>query len=138
MLINGVEYSYSDIQFSFLGNFNVPGVTEINFESNQVKTNVLGAGTEPVARTRGSKSYDNSTITLHLKEIFRLIEANGFRSLESIPMFNLTLSFANGVDPIKTVTLPNCEFTKTGAGAATGDTSIATQIPIIHSAPIYQ
>lgn len=137
MLINGQEYAYADLQFSFLGNFNVAGVNAISWRSRTAKANVNGAGREPVARTRGGKEYEGS-ITLHSKEFFRLVEANGFNDLDDIPPFNLTVAFANGIDPVKTVVLPHCEFNESGLSATKGDVEIATDVPIIFTKPLYQ
>ena len=137
MLINGQEYSYVDLRFSMLGNYNVAGVNAIEWRATQAKANVAGAGAEPVARTRAGKEYSGS-ITIQPKEFFRLIQQNAFQDLTSIPPFNLTISFGNGVDPVRTVTLPYCEFLESGLGGSRGDTDLETAIPIIFARPDYQ
>ena len=48
-LINGVNYSWSNIKFNLFG-VPVVGITEINYTRKQNKENQYGAGVEPVSR----------------------------------------------------------------------------------------
>lgn len=136
-LINGEEYSHVHMKFSFLGNFNVVGVSSISWRRRTAKSNAYGAGGEPIARVRGKSEYEAS-IQFHSKEFFNLVRANGQRDIDDIPRFNLTISFANGVDPVKTVTLPNCEFSESGLSSDGGDELLQTEIPMILTKPIYE
>ncbi len=136
MLINGQEFSYADLTFSFLGNFNVAGVTAIEWKKTAAKQNLMGAGREPVARSRGGSEYTGSA-TLMTKDFFALVKAAGYLDLTEIPAFTLTVKFANGVDAPTVVSLPFTEFLESGLSGSRGDIEMSVQVPIIFAQPIY-
>jgi hypothetical protein len=72
-LINGVNYSWSNIKFNLFG-VPVVGITEINYTRKQAKENQYGAGVEPVSRGYGNVEYE-ADITLFLDEWRRIIAA---------------------------------------------------------------
>lgn len=129
MLKNGVEYGYASMRFSFLGNTDVKGVKSINYKVKRESENLMGAGDEPVAIGYGVKEYEGE-IQLMRKDIDAIRTAAGQKSLVDIPPFDIVIAFANGVDPIKTVTLRYVRFMEDGLEGATGDKELPLTIPI--------
>ena len=58
-LINGINYSWANITVIGLG---VPfiGITKIDYNAKQEKTNNYGAGSQPVSRGYGRVEYEGS------------------------------------------------------------------------------
>lgn len=129
-LVNGQGYSFSDIRISALGNLNIAGFKAITYTSTWQKQNSHGAQGEPVERTRSQKNYTGS-ITLTLKEVQRIREAAGKRSLVDIPPFPIAVSYANGADPVITDILEYCEFTDDPVTSSNGDTEIPVELPLV-------
>lgn len=129
MLDNGTEYSYSNLQFSFLGNTDVKGVKSISYKVKRESENLMGSGEEPVAIGYGPKEYEGE-IQLMRKTIQAIRKANGNKSLTQVPPFDIVHSFANGVDPISTVTLRYVRFMEDGLEGATGDKELPLTIPL--------
>lgn len=135
-LINGKGYSFTSLQLSLLGNTLVVGFRGIEYRTTQAKQNVHGAGGSPVERTHGQKNYEGS-ITLTVKEVKRIREAAGKRSLVDIPPFPVTVTYANGEDAATVDLLQYVEFTEDAITSADGDTSIDVDIPLVIGAIIY-
>mgnify|MGYP005667847715 CR=1 FL=1 len=130
MLINGQGYAHADLQLGLLGNFNVAGFKAISYSTTRQKQNSHGAQGRPVERTRSQINYEGS-ITLTLKEVKRIREANGKRSLTEIPPFPVTVSYANGVDAVTVDKLLYVEFTADPVTSSIGDTEIPVELPIV-------
>ena len=128
-LKNGQEFSYMHLNFSFLGNMDVKGVKSISYKEKRESENLYGAGGEPVAIGYGNKEYEGE-IELMRKDIIAIRDAAGKRSLLDIAPFDLIISFANGVDPVRTVTLRNVRFLEDGLEGATGDKELPLTIPL--------
>lgn len=136
MLINGQGYAHADLQLGLLGNFNVAGFKAISYNTTRQKQNSHGAQGLPVERTKSQVNYEGS-ITLTLKEVKRIREANGKRSLVEIPPFPITVSYANGVDAVTVDKLLYVEFTADPVSSSTGDTEIPVELPIVIGAILY-
>lgn len=135
-LVNGEGYNHTTLNLGLLGNPTVAGFLAIQYSTVQQKQNNMGAGTEPVERTRGGKTYAGS-ITLSVKEIIRIREAAGKRSLTEIPPFPATLSYSNGFDPVTTDVLQYVEFTEDNISSAVGNTAIEVVCPIVIGGILY-
>ena len=129
MLKNGIEYSYSSLQFSFLGNTDVKGVKSISYKVKRESENLKGAGDDPVAIGFASKEYEGE-IELMRKDINAIRKAAGQKSLVDIPPFDIIIAFANGVEPIITETLRYVRFMEDGMEGTTGDKELPLTIPI--------
>lgn len=129
MLENGVEYSYSHLQFAMLGNSDVKGVQSISYKVKKESENLMGTGDDPVGIGYGPNEYEGE-IKLMRKTIQAIRRASGNKSLTEVPPFDIVHSFANGVDPIKTVTLRYVRFMEDGLEGATGDKELPLTIPI--------
>lgn len=133
--INGVEYSWANIQFFFLGK-PVFGCTGMEYTTKQEKKNVYATGFEPVARAKGPKTYEGS-ITLLQSEYEALQKAvkaklpNG--DLCDIEPFDITVSYIPSGDSVNIVTdtLQNCEFLEVKKQSKQGDMNMEVTLPLI-------
>lgn len=129
MLVNGVEFSYSSLKFSLLGNTNVKGVKSISYKIKKESENLMGSGDEPVGIGYGGKEYEGE-IQLMRKDIMAIRKAAGGKSLVDIAPFTIVVAFANGTDAIKTETLRYVRFMEDGLEGSTGDKELPLTIPI--------
>ena len=129
MLVNGVEYSYVNLQFSFLGNTDVKGVKSISYKVKKESENLMGAGGEPVGIGYGPKEYEGE-IQLMRKDIMAIRKAAGGKSLVDIDPFDIVIAFANGTDPITTETIRFARFMEDGLEGSTGDKELPLTIPL--------
>lgn len=128
-LINGVNYSWSQIKFVLFG-VPVAGIVNISYNVKQEKTNNYGAGSEPVSRGYGRKSYEGS-IEIYLDEWKRVIAAAPSRDPLDIPMFPIQVLYGNSALTATQDTLLNCEFMENPFDAKEGDTKMTVKIPLI-------
>ena len=135
-LINGKGYSFASVQIGLLGNPLVIGIKGIEYGTTQAKQNVHGYGGQPVDRTHGQKNYEGN-ITLTLKEVLRIREAAGKRSLVDVPPFPITVTYANGEDAATTDILTYAEFAEDRVTSTDGDTSIDVSIPLVIGPILY-
>lgn len=129
-LVNGEGYTHASITIGLLGNTLVAGFKAISYNTAQDKQNSFGANGQPVERTRGHVNYTGS-ITLTQKEVMRIREAAGNRSLTEIAPFALSVSFSNGVDAIKTDVLEYVEFMDNPTASADGDAEMPVQLNLV-------
>lgn len=128
-LINGFEYSFADIQVK-IGAAEIYGITELNYDIEQAKENIYGAGENPVSRGRGTKQF-TASMTLLGSEI-EILRRLGSGDLTNLAAFDLQVSYTPpDVTKLTTHILQNCEFTQSPAGGATGDTSLPQTINFV-------
>ena len=120
-LVNGRAYDYVDIQLSILG-AQLNGVTEINYTSEQEKTNNFGTGIWPTSRGHGARDTSGS-IGLNMNEVEALREVAPAGDLLNIPAFDIVVVFGNVQAP-KTHVVKNCEFTNDGVETSQGDSVV--------------
>jgi hypothetical protein len=130
MLVNGVEFSWASLRFAFLGNADVKGVQSISYKRAREKSNLYGAGDEPVARSRGNVTYEGE-IKLMQKEVRAIREAAAGKPLDEIGPFNIVIQYSNGTDPITSDELENVEFLEDGMSGEQGAAELPVTIPII-------
>lgn len=133
-LINGKAYSYADIIVKILG-VNINSVSEINYTTNQEKTNNYGAGDEPVSRGKGVKEYD-CTLTISMNDYLALRRAVPSRELVDIPPFDITVTFNNGQEVITDI-IQSTEFQDEGTEVSQGDMDTARQFTLRPGKIIY-
>jgi hypothetical protein len=131
-LVNGKGYTFANIQLGLLGNPNVPGFKGIKYGKKVDKKNTKGAGGLPVERTHGDTDFEAS-ITFTKKEVMFIRAAAGNKPLTDIAPFNVTISYANGVDPVKTDVLYDCEFMDDMVDAAEGGEAIKVTAQMVIS-----
>ena len=126
--VNNVEYSWSSLRFSFLGNNDVKGVKSINYKVTRQSDNLYGAGDEPVGIGYGNKTYEGE-IQLMMKDV-RAIRQSAAGSLVDIPPFTMTVQYANEAEPITSETLVNVRFLEDGLTGESGASELPVTIPL--------
>jgi len=128
-LINGVAYSWSSISFVLFG-VPVSGITSIEYNRKQAKTNNYGQGSEPVSRGYGRKEYDGM-IEIYLDEWKKVIAAAPNRDPLQIGWFDIPVVYGNSIADATKDTLRACEFLEDPFTAKEGDTKLPVKIPLI-------
>jgi hypothetical protein len=129
--INGHVFSYSDIQFSIVGQL-VSGVTAISYESEREKENFYASGSEPHGVTYGQRKY-SASITLTKQEMDSLKRSAPNGRLEDIPPFDLPVIYVSDAGSFTRDTLKNFEFTKVGQDYKVGDKGLEAKCEAIIS-----
>lgn len=128
-LINGVNYSWSNVKFNLFG-VPVVGITEIMYKRKQAKENNYGAGTEPVSRGYGNVEYE-CEITLYLDEWRRIIAAAPVKDPLLIKPFQIQVLFGDSSIAFRQDNLEACEFMEDPFETKQGDSKILIKIPLI-------
>lgn len=128
-LINGINYSWSNIKFSLFG---VPliGITEIDYIRKMKKENNYGYGQDPISRGYGNIEPDGG-ITIYWDEWRRVIAAAPTFDPLLIKPFDIQVLFGSSALNFKQDTLRSCEFTDDPFTAKQGDTKLLIKLPLI-------
>jgi len=128
---NSEEYGFVDLQVVMLGR-PVIGLRGITYKVSQEKTNVYGAGSKPVARGRGPRTYEGEVRVL-MSELRSMLQSLGNgKDVTTIKPFDVVVAYAPSVaDVISTDRLVYCEFTECEIDVNQGDTEIEVALPII-------
>lgn len=131
VLINGTAYSWADITVNILGT-PVAGIDAIKYTDNQEMEDNFGAGKLPVSRGYGQIKAEGS-ITLHAEEIVALQKVAPGKRLQSIPPFDIVVSYLPEGGTVTTDTLKNCQFMKNSREPKKGDKMFAIELDLIIS-----
>jgi hypothetical protein len=134
--VNGQGYSFANLQLGMLGNPNVPGFLAVRYGEKVAKSNTKGAGGKPVERIHGGTELEAS-ITLTMKEARLIRAAGGGIPLTQVKPFNVTVSYANGVDAVTTDIVYDWEFTEDITDASEGDEGLKITLSSIISGVDY-
>lgn len=129
---NSEEFGFSDMQVVILGR-PVIGLRGLRFKVTREKSNVHGAGSSPIARTRGNKNYEGS-VRLLLSELIALFQSQGnaVDDVTDIRPFDITCVFAADAGSVTTTfILKYVEFTECEVNVNQGDQQIEIELPII-------
>jgi hypothetical protein len=128
---NSEEYGWNDIQIFFLGR-PIAGAISIRYKEMQEKQNVHGAGSKPIARSRGPKNFEGS-IKILMSELRAMLQSLGNgKGVTSIKPFDIVVAYAPSVsDVISSDRLVYCEFTESEVNVNQGDQKIEIELPII-------
>ena len=128
-LINGINYSWSNVKFNIFG---VPmvGITDIEYDITQKKENNYGAGTNPVSRGYGNREYKGS-ITIYRDEWQRIIDAQTNKDPLAIPPFDIQVLFGGSSISFRQDSLRSCEFMNDPFTAKQGDNKLMVKIDLI-------
>lgn len=132
MAFRSEEFAWVDINVVMQGRI-VTGLTGISYKETQLKTNIYAKGNKPYARTRGNIEYEGS-IKLLQSELEALQRGAGIgRSINQIPPFDVTVSYAaeDGSGAVVTDTLKAVEFTEVEKGMDQNDPFMEIELPII-------
>lgn len=131
-LINGTRHSWASVKINLLGR-TVTGVTSIEYDDTQEKTNNYGAGIYPVSRGYG-RYEATAKITLAAYEVDAIIAAAGGARLQAIPAFDVVIAFVpTGQDQLVTHYIRNAEFKNNKRSAKEGDTTLPVELELIVS-----
>lgn len=128
-LINGINYSYSNIKMILFG-VQVNGITKISYKKKQTKENNYGMGTQPVSRGYGNYEYEGS-IEMYLDEWKRIIAAAPNRDPLAIAPFDVSIVYGGTSVQADKDVLRSVEFLEDPLDANQGDTKLLVTIPII-------
>lgn len=131
ILINGTAYGWADVQVNILGT-PVVGIDAIKYSDEQEIEDNYGAGKFPVSRGYGQVKTSGS-ITLHAEEIVALQKAAPGKRLQSIPPFDIVVSYMPEGGTVTTDTLKNCQFKKNAREPKKGDKAFAMELDLIIS-----
>lgn len=129
ILINGVNYSWSDISIVLYGRV-IKGITEISYDRDQKKENNYGWGNEPVSRGYGNKEY-SASLTLYRDEWLGIIALAPNGDPTELGMFDIPVVFGSSRVLAQTDILKACEFTKDAFKASQGEMKLLMTVPII-------
>lgn len=130
---NSEEYAYKDLQVVLLGR-PIIGLLGIKYGTRQEKSNVYGAGSKPIARSRGNVVYEGAEIRVLMSELRALLvsQGNPAKGLVALKPFDVICSFAPEVgDAISTDILKYVEFTEQTIDINQNDQQIEVTLPII-------
>lgn len=94
-LINGVEYTFSNITIDLLGG-TILGCDSISYNYRQNSTNNYGVGNKPVSTSQGAIMFENCTIALHHSELIALRNLAAQGLITTIAPFDITVAFEVG------------------------------------------
>jgi hypothetical protein len=107
-LVNGINYSWSNIKFNFFG---VPliGITDIDYGRKMKKDNNYGWGQDPISRGYGNIENEGS-ISIYWDEWRKIIAAAPTNDPLFILPFDIQVLFGSSSLNFKQDTLRACEF----------------------------
>lgn len=130
MLVNGIEYSWSNAVFSVAGNV-IAGISEIEYSDEVEKVHNWGAGSKPVSRSYG-KYEAKGSITLHGSEVERLARVAPNGDLTQIGPFDITVTFAQQLGQLPARhKLRSCEFMNNMRSMKQGDAKFDVKLDLI-------
>lgn len=130
--INGVQYHWGQVAIRALGNVFV-GVEKISYEDDQEIVNNYGAGNKVIGQGFG-KEEPKASITLFQEELEALVNAAPNRRLQSIPNFDVTVTFIpEAGQALVTHTIRNCRFKNNKREMSSGDTKVTAELMLVPS-----
>jgi hypothetical protein len=130
VLKNGVTVGWANIS-AIVGGVVLTGIKSLDFQANQKKENIYGAGAQPIGRGRGQNEYPNAMMEILLEEWKALCTAAPNRDPFQLPMFNIPVVYDNNVVPQET--LNNVEFISVSRPYKSGDTALWVSVGIIYA-----
>lgn len=129
-LINGINYSWGDVQVMLFGNTPLVGITSIEYDEEQAMENNYGAGNFPIGQGYGQFKYGGS-IELYKEEINNIIAIAPQGKIQLIPAFNIKVVYGNNSQALTIDTLQSCVFMKNPFSAKTNDKKLVMRIPLL-------
>jgi len=127
-LINGVNYAWANITCVI---FDVPviGITEIDYDREQVKEENYGHGIDPISRGYGNIK-NKASITLYQDEWKRIIASSPNRDPLQIPPFDITVVYGGSRVSADRDILRSVEFKNDPFSAKQGDTKLMVKLEL--------
>lgn len=131
VLINGQAYTWAQIKVNVLGR-QINGIAKISYKEKEEMQDNFGAGNRPVSRSYGKITAEGS-MELHMEELEALQAATPDGRIQSIPEFDIVVSYQPNQGKIVNHTLHNCRMMENGREASNEDMLIKTEIPLLIS-----
>lgn len=128
-LVNGVNYSWADIQLILFG-VPIQGITGINYSVKQQKDNNYGAGSRPVSRGYGNVEFEGS-IEIYRDEWQKIIALSPNGDPNALPPFSIQVLYGGSRVTASVDVLKMVEFTVDEMKAKQGDTKLLVSIPLV-------
>jgi len=129
--INGKMYDWGDLTIVYPGSvpFGIIGVQSIDWNEEKEIEPIYGAWNKPIGYGTGNWKADGKlTITLEAYAELNLLTPEGIFNTSP---FNIVLVYANTGEPLHTVQLLNCKWTKKGNKASQGDKKMEVELDFI-------
>lgn len=133
-IINGFGQlkGWNSIIANLLGR-DLEGITELAYDDNVEKTNIMGAGEMPVGRGRGNYTA-KASITLLIEEVDGImVMLPPGKRLQDIEPFDIIVHYQRKDGVIQTDIIRNVEFINNGVEVKQGDQSIAKKLDLVVS-----
>lgn len=131
VLINGQAYVWAQLRVNILGR-QVIGISKISYKEAEAMQDNFGAGNRPVSRSYGQITAEGS-MTLHMEELEALQAATPDGRIQSIPEFDVVVSYQPTLGRIVNHTLHNCRFMENSREPGKEDMLIEAEVPMIVS-----
>jgi hypothetical protein len=128
-LINGINYSWSNVKLNLFG-VPVVGITEIHYSRKQKKENNYGVGVDAVSRGYGNVENEAS-ITIYRDEWNKIIQAATNKDPLQIKPFDIQVIFGGSSVNFQQDTLRACEFANDPFEAKQGDTKMLVKLDLV-------
>jgi len=129
---NSEEYAYKDLQVVMLGR-PIVGLRGIKYTVKQEKSNIYGAGKQPIARSRGNVTYEGE-VKILMSELRALLvsQGNPAKGVIAIQPFDVICALAPEIgETVTTDILKYCEFTECSIDMNQGDQMFEVTLPIV-------
>ncbi|KAA2245493.1 hypothetical protein F0L74_05920 [Chitinophaga agrisoli] len=130
------EYAYCDMKVA-VGAFELSGLRGLKWKKAQEKEVVYGQGNEPKGIQRGNKSYEGELRMLKSDHdaLRRAAQVAGYEDVIDLPGRLITITCVydkpNGLIPVTTDVLINCEFKEVEDGMNQNDKYQEITLPFI-------
>jgi|SRR5581483_4073884 len=130
MLINGLNYSWGDINVMLFGNIPLIGIQSINYSEDQDMENNYGANNFPIGQGVGQFKYAGD-IELYKEEIASIIDLAPQNKIQLIPAFDIKVVYGNESQALKVDTLISCRFMNNPFASKAGDKKMVNKIKLL-------
>lgn len=129
--VNGKMYDWADLTVVYPGSIpaGVLGIQSIDWNEELEVEPIYGAGNKAIGYGRGNwKAEGKMTITL---EAYAQLNAMTSAGIFNAPPFNIVLCYANKEEPVHTVQLLGCKWTKKSNKASQGDKKMEVELDFV-------
>lgn len=134
-MINGVEYTYEDVQIEILGRV-LEGIEGVKYGVTKNHYNLHGRGNRPVAMAKGKKDSTPGSLTIHQSEFEALQEAlPSGKDLTDAAPFDITVSYAPDAGIIVTDVVPNCRVARWEKGMTSEEGHMTVELELVTGIP---
>ncbi len=129
VLINGINYSSSNVSVILLGFGPLIGVTEINYEKVQTIEDNYELGPEPNSRGYGQNAYTGN-VSMYKDLWNSVIDSSPSKDPAKRPMADLIITFGGQGVPFRKETVKAINFKNNPMAVKSGDTKLTCKIDL--------